>query len=1227
MSAPDTDSKPGSPALSVSDSQSETPERGVFQPVTSRADFPGQETEIIRFWNQNQVFAKTLQQREGAPEFVFYEGPPTANGLPHPGHCLTRAIKDLFPRYRTMRGYHCRRKAGWDTHGLPVEVEVCKELGIHSKEQIEDYGVEPFIHKCQQSVWRYMQEWERLTERLGFWVNLQEAYVTYHQSYVESVWWALKTLFDRGLLYQGHKIVWWWAQGGTALSSGEVGQGYKDVADPSVYVRFPLLDEAGQPTNTSLLVWTTTPWTLPSNQFAAVSPELDYSVVTDPEVDGQLILASDLVEVIAGKVKRDLSVERTLPGTDLIGRRYLPPFQYYYQNLGKKQGDLNEGGQQPIAWRVVPADFVSAESGTGVVHQAPAFGEVDYEVLIREQQRFAPGQGPELICAVGPDGKFTHEAPDYQGRWVKEADRDIARRLREEGKLYHQEQYVHPYPFCWRAEDDPLIQYPRKSWFIRTTRFKKAMLENNQQINWLPNHIKDGRFGNFLESNVDWALSRERFWGTPLPIWQCEKTGQQEAIGSYAELLAKPGIGGTEFWQNAQASQPELAEDLRVHKPYIDEVTYDSPFAEGAKMRRVSEVIDCWFDSGAMPFAQWGYPYQNLHQFQTQFPADFISEAIDQTRGWFYSLVAISTLLFSEPTQAGEQSPANTSQDPTGQDIAAKFPLPFQTCIVLGLMLSEWWDPKDKADKRVFLTEEEARQAVGAKGYTHNIGKMSKSLRNYRTPQEIFDKYGADALRWYFFANQAPWTEIRYSETAILESIPEFLLRLYNVYRLFVIYANIDRFDPSAELAPTAPSKQESSQASSDDSAATAHDLQDLPAEKLAQASSYRPVEDRGELDRFILAELRQTACEVVQSMDAYDNYTACQRINRFVDVLSNWYVRRSRDRFWSPAQTEDAQALQSKIDAQWTLYECLVTLSKLIAPFVPFLAETLWQNLAVTPLGGRVRQSVHLCDYPTAQVEAQDQQLLKRMGVVLEIVSSGRAARNQAKLKVRQPLAKVEVILSSPEDQPWLEDHCALIAEELNVKAVEFAQEVERYISYTVKPDLKKLGPKLGKQLRAFQGELAKADPAKLLADFEANGQVSFDLNGEPVQIARDEVLVQLEAKPGWAASQGPSAVVVLSTELTEQLKKEGIARDLIHEVQNRRKELDCDYTDRIIIGLHTEDDLTRQAALDFQELICGETLADKLLLGNIPEAEAVEKKLHGQPAQLQIQVASPAQ
>jgi isoleucyl-tRNA synthetase len=1122
----------------------------MFKPVPPDVRFAELEVQILKFWEERQIFEKSLQQRAAAPPFVFYEGPPTANGLPHPGHCLTRAIKDLFPRYRTMRGYLCQRKAGWDTHGLPVEVEVCKELDIHSKEEIEQYGVEPFIHKCQESVWRYIHEWERLTRRLGFWIHLDEAYVTYHQSYVESVWWSLKDLFDRGLLYQGHKIVWWWAQGGTALSSGEVGEGYRQVDDPSVYVRFPLVDQP----DTSLLVWTTTPWTLPSNQFVAVSPRVEYSIVLDPESQQKLIVASQLVQTLSGKVKRELQVVSTTKGQSLVGKRYVPPFDYYHKSLGQKVGRLVEGGQQHIAWRVVAADFVTVDAGTGVVHQAPAFGEVDFEVLQAEQSRFIDGEGPDLISAVGPDGKFTDQAPPYRGRWVKDADTDLARELGHRGLLVHREQYRHEYPFCWRAEQDALIQYPRKSWFIRTTAIKDKMLANNRQIGWLPQHIRDGRFGNFLETNVDWALSRERYWGTPLPIWVCERTGKMEAIDSYRQLLSKPGVRGVEVWAAAKKAKPELADDLKVHKPYIDAVTYDSPFAPSARMRRVPDVIDCWYDSGAMPFAQWGYPHEGRKQFLSHFPADFISEALDQTRGWFYSLLAISTLLFTDQNQrAGRDTPT------------PPLPHPFRNCIVLGLILGE------------------------------DGLKMSKRKQNYRQPQEIFDRHGADALRWYFYANQPPWTTIHYSERSIKESIPQFLLRLWNVYSFLVIYANIDRFNPAEHI----------------DGA-----VGQLTRDQLARGRGFRPVAERSELDRWLQSELSQTCRTVVGHMDTYDNFAACTALVQFVDALSNWYVRRSRDRFWS-GDTQSAD----KQDAYWTLYECLIVTTKLIAPFVPFLAETLWQNLAGV-FGKRAVESVHLCDYPTGDPALIDQTLSDRMNLLREIASLGRSARMDAKIKVRQPLAKVEVVLAHHTHLDWLGSHAQLIADELNVKLVEFTAEADKYICYEIQPNFPRLGPRVGKLLPDVKRMLAQADAATLLAQLQKQGKIALPVAGTSVELDPQDLDVRLHAKTGWAAAQGKQCVVVLSTELTDTLVRDGYAKDLVRLIQQRRKELGCQYTDRIEVGIETAAEPLLAAIREHAEYIQQETLAVPLVTKTLPHTPVVELRVAEFDLKLYIRV-----
>ena len=1115
----------------------------MFQAVKTDIKFPKLEEEVLAFWKQNRIYEKSLELRKDSPSFVFFEGPPTANGMPHPGHCLTRAIKDLFPRYRTMRGYRCDRKAGWDTHGLPVEVEVCKELGIHSKDEIEAYGIESFIQRCQQSVWRYMQEWERMTERLGFWIDLSQAYVTYHQSYIESVWWSLKSFFDRGLLYRGHKIVWWWAQGGTALSAGEVGQGYREVADPSVYVLFPL--EGVE--NTSLVVWTTTPWTLPSNQFAAVNSNLEYAYCADSETNETIVVATSLVQSLAVKTKRTLTILKTVKGSGLIDLKYTPPFSYYYDIQSTEGAELKAGGKQRSSWRVVDASFVTIDSGTGIVHMAPSFGEADYEVLVAEKDRFVAEGQPPLLCAVAPNGRFTSEAPDYEGIWVKDADKPITRRLRDEGKLWHQEQFLHDYPFCWRASEDPLIQYPRESWFIRTTAFRDAMIENNRRIGWLPEHIGPGRFGNFLESNVDWALSRERYWGTPLPIWVCDKTGQMEAIGCYDEVLTKPGVTGMEVWEQAKAKNPELVDDLRVHKPYIDAVHYDSPFAKGARMRRVTEVIDCWYDSGAMPFAQWGYPHQNADSFKSQFPADFISEALDQTRGWFYSQLAISTMLFDKEE--------------------VSYPHPFKNCIVLGLMLAEWYESKD--GKQRFLTEEEARDGLGS-DFVVKTGKMSKQLRNYRSPQEIFDRYGADALRWYLFANQPPWNSILYSERSIKDSIPEFILRLWNVFSFFTIYAEIDGFKgPSDIVGP----------------------LEQLNSAEFALAPTYRPIEQRSELDRWMMSELAAACKDVVERMDKYDSYGACQTLNLLVDALSNWYVRRSRSRYWAA----DKQSPE-KLDAYWTLYETLVIIAKLIAPFTPFVAEVLWRHLKGNLAS--VRESVHLCDFPDGSFSSPDPVHNQRMALLREIASLGRSARMEAKLKVRQPLGRVEVTLADEQHFEWLMKHDDIVREELNVKKIHYASGASPFVEYSVQPNFRKLGPRVGPLLPKVKQILATASGAQLLEQMTLHGKISLTIDGKNIELDNEDIQVRMNAKAGWAASQGKSCVVALNTELTDVLIREGIANDAIRLIQDMRKKRQCNFTDRIEVTLYSFETLIRDAIHENRERICTETLAVRITM-----------------------------
>jgi isoleucyl-tRNA synthetase len=699
------------------------------------------------------------------------------------------------------------------------------------------------------------------------------------------------------------------------------------------------------------------------------------------------------------------------------------------------------------------------------------------------------------------------------------------------------------------------------------------MLQNNASIGWLPEHIRDGRFGNFLESNVDWALSRERYWGTPLPIWVCQETGKMEAIASYDELLAKPGVDGTQVWLQAKADNPELVDDLRVHKPYIDAVTYDSPFADGARMQRVSEVIDCWYDSGAMPFAQWGWPHQNDERFRDQFPADFISEALDQTRGWFYSQLAISTMLFGEGASIQDEG----FDGETDQTLAAlPYPHPYRNCIVLGLMLSQWWEGSDGT---IVLDESEAKNFPGVK-FTKKVGKMSKSLRNYRSPEEIFDRYGADALRWYFFANQAPWNSIIYAEQSIKDSIPEFLLRLWNVASFLTIYAEIDGFDPST-------AKRADEQ---------------LSSESLASAPTYRDPGQRSEIDRWILSELNRVVETVIDRMDALDNYNACQAINSLVDGLSNWYVRRSRDRFWASDTSS-----QDKQDAYWTLYETVLTVSKLIAPFVPFLSEVLWRRLS-EPFAGSVLKSVHLCDYPNPEHRIIDGELSDSMRLLREIASLGRAARAEAKLKVRLPLSRVEVVLTDDSRIDWLKDHDELVREELNVKSVEYTTEGDQYVQYIVVPNFKRLGPKVGKQVPAVKQALQEADGNALLQSLNADGHVTLELPDGPLRLDGEDIEVRLQAREGWAAAQGPNCVVVLNTEVTDELRREGIAKDLIRTVQNQRKTIDCEYTDRIQVGVVTDDQEVLDAIEAHRKMICDETLTQQLLLKALGGGEPVE-------------------
>jgi isoleucyl-tRNA synthetase len=1189
-----------------------------FERVAPIVDFPALETRIRAFWRERDVFHKTLVQRTDAPRWIFYEGPPTANGLPHNGHVLTRVIKDVFPRYRTMRGFLVERKAGWDTHGLPVEIEVEKELRISGREAIQAYGVEPFVRRCIESVFRYTREWEDLTEKLAFWCDLEHAYATFHVSYVESVWWALSQLFQRGLLYQGHKVVWWWAQGGTALSAAEVGQGYKPVEDPSLYVRFPLRDEPG----TSLLAWTTTPWTLPSNSFAAVKADVPYAVVRDGE--HELIVAEALVDALSKKVERELPIERRLRGSELVGRRYVPPFDWYARDVG--DADL---------WRVVAADFVELGTGTGVVHVAPAFGEVDFE-LLRNEQKKSPAL--PLLCAVRPDGTFDPAvAPTgYAGRWVKECDRDLQRELKERGLAWHSERHLHDYPFCWRAEQDPLIQYARPAWYVRTTAYVEQALANNDRIHWLPPHIKEGRFGDFLRNNVDWALSRERFWGTPLNLWINDETGEIDAPASVTDILARNPRAFDAF-DAALAKDPTLSPHLRVHKPWIDYVTWERAGTPGV-FRRVPEVIDGWFDSGCMPFAQWGAPHRGKEDFSRNFPADFISEAIDQTRGWFNSLLWVSTLLFPE------QAP----------------PHPFKTCIVLGHVsdregkkeskskgnytppevildrvrlefavaeagsdgatppegeariaredyegldlggaeakLRVWRsDAADhvlelrvrpaKLPRRVVVLSAADRAALGAAPAPRGLATMAADLQRLAPETRIWIEDpstpapGADAFRWFFFAANPPWNPTRHSLSGVRALQRELPLKLRNVYAFFTIYANIDAFDPN----------------------------------DAACKAGRRSSGDRNLLDRWILSELQLVNARVVEHMDAYRVYEATQVLSDFVEALSNWYVRRSRDRFWAPGLGAD------KLDAHWTLFETLVTLAKLVAPFLPFAAEDMWQNLMVRAYPKLKDESVHLCDYPQPDRSVIDEALSRVMRSVRELVSLGLQVRTTQKLRVRQPLEAAEIVLSEPELAAPLAAHLALISEELNVDEVRFVPNADAYVRWMVKPNFRALGPRVGRHMPAVKAALAAADGAALLRELESSGHCTIEAGGERFELGPDEIAVAVEAKEGFAAATGSAGVVVLHTTLTPTLLEEGVFREVLNRVQSFRKELDLEYTGRIRLSL-AGDARVLDAVRPRVEALARESLAAEVLLERepAPGAHAREVEIDGGPLRI---------
>ena len=1009
----------------------------MFHEVTPRVEIHKIEQEQIEFWRKHRVFERTTEGREDAPRFVFYEGPPTANGLPGSHHVLARVFKDIFPRYKTMRGFYCLRKGGWDTHGLPVEIEVEKELGLTNKREIEAYGIAEFNQKCRESVFRYIDDWERLTERIGFWANLDDAYITLENEYIQSVWWILRQLWDQGLIYHGYRVVNYCPRCGTPLSSHEVAQEYRETTDPSAFVRFRLRDEP----STSLIAWTTTPWTLPGNVALVVGADVEYCQLRGEAAHGEtedIILAADRVAPVLGDEASDYAVVRRFPGRELVGQAYEP---LYAQ-------PVDEG---PYA-QVVAADFVKTDEGSGIVHIAPAFGADDLEV--------AQAQGLPILHTIDAAGRFKPDMGPLAGQWFKDADSWILQELRERGLLFKREDYRHNYPFCWRC-DTPLMFYARHSWFIRTTQEKQALIDLNQTIGWVPEHVRNGRFGNWLEDLKDWSLGRERFWGTPLPIWEDESNGERILVGSVAELSDLAGR--------------DLSE-LDLHRPYVDEITFPNPNG-GGLMRRVPEVIDVWFDSGAMPVAQWGYPFQNRKKFEEQFPADYICEAVDQTRGWFYSLHAISSLLFRSVS--------------------------YKNVICLGHIL-----------------DGEGR-------------KMSKSRGNAVDPWEVLNEHGADAFRWYLFSSGPPGEPRRFSVDLVGEVVKKFWMTLWNTYSFFVTYANLDGWRP-AEYAP--------------------------------------PVAERPVLDRWLLAELADLTEGITKAYDEYDVSGATRPIQQFVDQLSNTYVRMSRRRFWKSESDADKQS------AYATLYEVLVTLSKLLAPSMPFLSEAIYRNLAAQDEA----DTVHLAEWPAVEESHRDAELVAEMRLMQRLIRLGLAARMNAEVEgraqpigVRQPLAQVEFATRDARDPARIGRLAPIIAAELNVKQVkalslEAAEERAR-LHYTLRPIPRLLGKRLGKDFKSLQATLRDGEQAFLrpLAQELLTGQsVTLELNGAACELSSDEVEVQLrrDVPQGFSFAEEAGDFALLDTRVDEQLAREGMAREMVRRIQLLRQEADYRIDDRII-------------------------------------------------------------
>jgi isoleucyl-tRNA synthetase len=1046
----------------------------MFKRVEGNVDLVKLEEGILKYWKENNIFEKSLSRNDKSRKFIFYEGPPTANGLPGVHHVLSRVFKDIFPRYKTMKGYYVPRKAGWDTHGLPVELEVEKQLGINSKKEIDKVGIEKFNSLCKESVMKYEHHWKSMTERIGFWIDMDDAYFTFKNEYIETVWWILKTIWNKNLLYEDYKIVPYCPRCGTALSSHEVAQGYKDVEDFSVIVKFPLLDKK----DTYFLVWTTTPWTLISNVACAINKDACYVELEHYRRNETYILAENLVESVFPE-NNEYKISKKYKGTDLSGKKYVPVFKYT---------------ESTDAFKIITSDFVSTSEGTGIVHIAPAFGEDDMKA---GKQYSLP-----MVQMVDDEGKFKSEVDSFSGLSIEDANPEIINNLKNRNLLFKTEKFLHSYPFCWRCEKR-LMYYAKKSWYIKTTSIKNKLLEANEKINWYPEHIKYGRFGNWLENNVDWALTRERYWGTPLPVWE-DKNGHKICIGSIKEL--------------EELSGKEL-KGLDLHKPFVDNIIIRCDIC-GSEMKRTPEVIDVWFDSGSMPFSQFHYPFENKDLFMQSFPADFICEAIDQTRGWFYTMLTISTLLFDKSS--------------------------YKNVLCLGLINDE------------------------------NGQKMSKSKGNVVKPWDILNKQGADALRWYFFTVVSPWNAKNFSSSAIDDVIRKFLLTFWNVYSFFVIYANIDNFN---------------------------------------QVKSVSDIKSRPEIDRWIISELNRTIKSVTTYLDDYNVTESGRLIESFVDDLSNWYVRRSRRRFWKSENDSD------KTSAYITLYECLITLCKLSAPFIPFLSEEIYQNIA--RVDGEGMESVHLENYPVCADSLIDEDLSFKMSIARRIIGLGRSVRSKINIKTRQPLSSVKIYfdknIKNTEACIHFKD---LILEELNVKDLEILESQEELVSYDIKPNLKLLGPKYGSDLVKIK-EMLETENKSHIAMKVKNGKLTdLMVNGKHMELLPEEIIVVIKSLENYGVETDGEFTVGLSTEVTEELKIEGICRELIHQIQNFRKEANFKIENTIILSIMSDEKIIRDLS-DYKVYIMKETLAEEIIETVTEDMNMKEITIEGSSIKIGVKIA----